>query len=287
MDTLIVRHPLLPQWPTMLPEHGADSSPPIPSSDPDATSGPPAGESRADMFAMQQEQAAFARGISHDMRAPLRAIESFSVLLERNPSLDADARAYLARVRAASVRLGSLLDALLELSRVNRAELKSDTVDLGLLADWVGAELQEAQPERDAIIDVDPGLSVLGDERLLKALLGHLLDNAWKFSAGCERVRIRVRSQRSGARLRVSVCDEGCGFDMRYAPKLFEPFERLLGPEHGGGNGLGLAIARRIVERHGGQLAVSSEPGAGSCFTFDLAAAEPSAEHHVQYAGRR
>ena len=232
---------------------------------------------RADLLAVQQEQAAFARGIAHDLRAPLRAIDSFSALLERNPSLDAGARTHLARVRAASTRMGMLLDALLELSRVNRADFTPETVDLGLLADWVGAELQEAQPERDAVIDTAPGLSVFGDERLLKALLGHLLDNAWKFSAQRDRVRIRVSGERAGTRLQVSVCDEGCGFDMRYAPKLFEPFQRLLGPEHGGGNGIGLAIAQRIVERHGGQLSASSEPGVGSCFRFDLAAAESAA----------
>ena len=232
---------------------------------------------RAELAAMQQEQAAFARGISHDLRAPLRAIDSFSALLARSPSLDAGAHAHLARVRAASTRMGTLLDALLELSRVNRAEFKPETVDLGLLADWVGAELQEAQPERDAIVETAPGLSVRGDERLLKSLLGHLLDNAWKFSADCERVRIRIGGERIGARLRVSVCDEGCGFDMQYVGKLFEPFQRLLGPEHGGGHGIGLAIAQRIVARHGGRLLASSEPGVGSCFRFDLAVADPAA----------
>ncbi len=228
-------------------------------------------ECRADLLAMQHEQSVLARGISHDLRAPLRAIDSFSVLLERNPSLDADAHAHLARVRVAASRMGTLLDALLELSRVNRAEIKAGTVDLGLLADWIGAELREAHPGRDALIETAPGLSVWGDEGLLKALLGHLLDNAWKFSGACERVLIQVRGELSGTRLHVSVCDQGCGFDMRYAHKLFEPFQRLLGPEDGGGNGIGLAIAQRIVERHGGQLSASSEPGVGSCFRFDLA----------------
>ena len=258
----------------MLPPHETPGDIPAPDT---TSSSQQLAQCRADLLAMQQEQAAFAQGISHDLRAPLRAVDSFSALLARNRSLDAEAHAHLARVRAASARMGTLLDALLELSRVNRADLKPETVDLGLLADWVGAELQEAQPERDAIIDTAPGLSVFGDERLLKSLLGHLLDNAWKFSAGCERVRIRIGGERAGARLQVSVCDEGCGFDMQYAPKLFEPFQRLLGPEHGGGNGLGLAIAQRIVARHGGRLSASSEPGVGSCFRFDLAIAGPAA----------
>jgi signal transduction histidine kinase len=262
----------------MFPIHHAPTDPTREIQGPDTTAlQQQLAQCRADLLAMQQEQAAFARGISHDLRAPLRAIDSFSALLARNPSLDAGAQAHLARVRAASTRMGTLLDALLELSRVNRAEFKPETVDLGLLADWVGAELQEAEPERDAVIVTAPGLSVCGDERLLKALLGHLLDNAWKFSAGCERVRIAIGGERSGTRLQVSVCDEGCGFDMQYADKLFEPFQRLLGPEHGGGNGIGLAIAQRIVERHGGRLSASSEPGVGSCFRFDLAVADPAA----------
>jgi len=230
-------------------------------------------ECRTALQALQHEQEVIAHGISHDLRAPLRAIDNFSGLIERAGSLDATARSHLARVRAASSRMGGLIDALLELSRVNRAELKPESVDLGLFAEWVGAELQEAEPGRPAVIEVVGDLHVLGDERLLKLLVGQLLDNAWKFSRERDCVRIHVSGKRVGGRLHIRVRDAGCGFDMRYAPKLFEPFQRLVGPEQGGGNGLGLAIAHRIVARHGGRLWGESEPGVGSTFHLDLSAA--------------
>ena len=234
-------------------------------------------ECRAALQALQREQEVFAHGISHDLRAPLRTIDSFSALIEASDALDATARGHLARVRAASSRMGGLIDALLELSRVNRAELKPEFVDLGLFAEWVGAELREAEPGRSAAIETGSNLHALGDERLLKLLVGQLLDNAWKFSRERDCVRIQVSAEREGDRLHVTVRDEGCGFDMRYAHKLFEPFQRLLGPEQGGGNGIGLAIAQRIVERHDGRLWAESEPGVGSSFHLDLPAAEPPA----------
>ena len=223
---------------------------------------------------MQHEQAIIAHGMSHDLRAPLRAIDNFSALIAGNASLDATAHSQLARVRAACVRMGGLIDALLELSQVNRAELKFEAVDLGLLAEWVGAGLQEAEPGRAAAIEIAGQLQVLGDERLLKLLLGQLLDNAWKFSRDRDSVRIEVTGERVGERLHIGVRDAGCGFDMRYAPKLFEPFQRVHGLDQGGGNGIGLAIAQRIVERHGGRLRVESEPGVGSFFHFDVPAAD-------------
>jgi signal transduction histidine kinase len=234
-------------------------------------------ECRAELHALQHEQAVIAHGISHDLRAPLRAIDNFSALIAGNASLDDSARSQLARVRAACARMGGLIDALLELSQVNRGELKSEAVDLGLLAEWVGAELQEADPGRAATLEVAGHLHVLGDERLLKLLVGQLIDNAWKFSRERDSVCIAVTGERAGERVHIGVRDAGCGFDMRYAPKLFEPFQRLHGLQQGGGNGIGLAIAQRIVERHGGRLRVESEPGVGSIFHFDLPAADAAA----------
>ena len=229
----------------------------------------------AELQAMSHQQEAFAYGISHDLRAPLRAIDSFAALLDSRSraSLDDAGRDYLARIRGAAARMGALIDALLDLSRANRAELKSEPVDISLLAEWAGAELQDAEPARAADISVAPGLLVRGDERQLKLMLTQLLDNAWKFSRGRDRVRIEVRGERAGDRMQVSVRDHGAGFDMGYADKLFEPFQRLHGPEEGGGNGIGLAIVRRIVERHGGRIRAESEPGQGSTFHFDLPAA--------------
>ncbi|CAN5701319.1 hypothetical protein BH23PSE2_BH23PSE2_08050 [soil metagenome] len=224
----------------------------------------------------------FAQGVSHDLRAPLRSIDSFARLLatQYDAQIDATGRDYLARIRSASARLGALIDALVELSRTGHSDIKVEPVDLSLLADWAVADQQELDPERTAEISVQPGLVVLGDERLLKRLLDLLVDNAWKFSRGAERVHIEVAGARGEEGLVVSVRDQGAGFDMRYADKLFEPFQRLHGPEQGGGNGLGLAIAARIVQRHGGRLWAESEPGSGA--TFHVALPAPADHAHTE-----
>ena len=140
--------------------------------------------------------------------------------------------------------MSSLLDALGELSRATRADCSPSDVDLSLLAEWVLAELQDAEPHRRAQIQVQPGLFVRGDERLLKLMLAQLLHNAWKFSGDAASVRIEVSGERDGERCQTLVVrDHGIGFDCRYAHKLFEPLQRLHGPEQGAGHGLGLAIA--------------------------------------------
>lgn len=228
---------------------------------------------RATIAALRQEQAVFAHGISHDLRAPLRSIDSFVALLERDDALDATARGYLERVRNASFRAGSLIESLLELSRANRADLAPGAVDLGALAELSLAELHEGDAGVAADVEVATDLLAWGDERLLKQLLGVLLDNAWKFSRPTGRVWIRVSGERVGERLHVHVRDQGVGFDMRYAAKLFLPFQRLHGPQEGSGHGIGLAVARRIAERHDGRLHAESQPGAGSIFHVDLPAA--------------
>jgi signal transduction histidine kinase len=228
---------------------------------------------QVELQALRQEQATFAKGLSHDLRAPLRAIESFAALAAADAALAPATRGHVERVRAAATRMGSLIGALLELSRAGRAELDEQRVDVGLLAEWSMAELREAEPQREAVLEVDPGLHVHGDERLLKLLLDQLLGNAWKFSRERDCVRITVSGTRVGARLHLVVRDAGCGFDMRYADRLFQPFQRLHTPEQGAGHGLGLAIARRIVERHGGRLEARALSGDGSEFSFDLPAA--------------
>ena len=215
---------------------------------------------------MNRQLELFAFGVSHDLRAPLRAIDSFAWLLEQHShdQLDDIGREHLQRIRGAATKMGSMIDGLLELSRATRADLRPAPVDLSLLADWVGAELQDANPGRAAEVVVQQDLHTIGDERLLKTMLGQLMDNAWKFSRERDCTRIEIGGHSNGAGLDLWVRDEGSGFDMAYADKLGEPFQRLHGPEQGGGNGLGLAIAKRVVERHGGQLRIESIVGVGT-----------------------
>jgi signal transduction histidine kinase len=216
----------------------------------------------------------FADRVSHDLRAPLRSIESFSTLIARRAAgrLDDTDRDHLSRIRAAAGRMGGLLDALGEYARALKAELRPAPVDLSLLAEWIGAELREAEPDRPAALHVQHGLVVHGDERLLKSMLTQLLRNAWTFSRDRDHVHIELDGEQCGGRLHVRVRDHGCGFDMQYAHKLFEPFQRLHGSEHGGGHGLGLAIAHCIAQRHGGSIRAASQPGIGSEFTLELPA---------------
>ena len=236
-------------------------------------------QSRADSehaarFAANHQLQLFADAVAHDLRAPLRSIESFSALLADHAGdrLDDTDHDYLSRIRAAASRMSGLLSALNDLAYVTRTELKPADVDLSLLADWVGAELQDAEPERRAQIDVQPSLHAWGDERLLKLMLNQLMGNAWKFSREREPIRIHVSGGCQGDTMRLVIRDEGIGFDMRYAHKLFEPFQRLHGPDQGGGHGLGLAIVRRIAERHHGSVRADSAPESGATFTLELPA---------------
>lgn len=213
--------------------------------------------------------------IAHDLRAPLRSIESFAgrVATSAHDRLDPRERDHLQRVRDAAARMTALLDALAALSRASHAELHPAEVDLSLLAEWVFAELQEAHPGRPAQLQVQPGLRVRGDERLLRTMLGQLLHNAWKFARPDGPVRIEITGSRGDAHQRVLVRDHGVGFDARYAHKLFEPLQCLHPAAEGGGHGLGLAIAQRIAQRHGGLITADSRPGDGAAFTVELPAA--------------
>ena len=218
-----------------------------------------------------------AHGLSHDLRAPLRSIAGFAARIDDSTSLaDAD-RADLARIRAAAARAERLVQALLELLRASRQPMREDEVDISLLCDWVAVELQDGDPARAADIEVAQGLWARGDEHWLKVLLRELFDNAWKFSIPGARVRITVEGAREGDRLRLSVGDRGRGFDMRYADKLFLPFQRLHGADQGGGDGLGLAIAQQVARRHGGCIQAQSQPGQGSTFFIELPAAATGA----------
>lgn len=225
-----------------------------------------------------RQQQALSQGLAHDLRAPLRAIDSFAILAgQRATGLDDAGRDYLQRIRDSAARMGAILDALQELSAAGRAPLRRDQVDLSMLSEWVGAELQDAHPGRAAQIQVRPGLSVQGDEHYLKRMLAQLLGNAWKFSAPRERVEIDVDGEQIGGIVHLRVRDRGIGFDMHYAGKLFEPFQRLHGVDEGSGAGLGLVIAQCIAQRHGGRIRAESAPGTGSVFHIELPAMQEGA----------
>ena len=227
--------------------------------------------------ALQRQQEVFAHGISHDLRAPLRSIETFSGMLARHAgdSLDATGQDYLHRIRDAASRMGGLIEALLAYAGLDRSELQPTRVDLGMFVHLALAELQEAAPDpatpRVVRAAVATDLHVIGDERQLRMLVAELVRNSWNFSTGD--LVLDVSGEHQGDRVRILFRDQGTGFDMQYAPKLFEAFQRLHGPGEGAGNGMGLAIARRIVERHGGRIDAESRPGRGAIFIIDLPAA--------------
>lgn len=216
-----------------------------------------------------QELESFAYSVSHDLRAPLRAIDGFSrILTERySGALDEAGRGYLDRVRRAAGRMGELIDAMLQLSRLTRSPLKLEPVDLSRTAQEVLEDLQTAEPARSVELAVQPGLEVVGDATLLRNLIANLLGNAWKFTQAANPARIAFGVGESGEYF---VRDNGAGFSQDYVDKLFRPFQRLHTEEQFAGHGIGLATVRRIVERHGGVIRAEGSVGEGATFWFTL-----------------
>ena len=229
-------------------------------------------ERTAELSAANQELDAFGYAVSHDLRAPLRAMSGYSHALAEDlgDELRDQARTYLDQIELASRRMADLIDAILTLSRIGRSELSRETVDLSALARRRLGELAAAEPDRRVEISVDDGLVAWGDSRTLEAALGNLLDNAWKYSAKAASPVIRVWAEERDGRRWFCVADNGAGFDMAHAARLFQPFQRLHRQEEFPGIGIGLATVRRIIHRHGGQIEAEGAPGAGATFCFSL-----------------
>ena len=221
-----------------------------------------------------RELESFAYSISHDLRAPLRSIDGFSRLLgERySGSIDAAGQDYLARVREAARRMGDLIDAMLKLSRLGRAELNAVPLDLSRIAREVVNDLRLAEPGREVDIRIADGMQAVGDEALVRNLLENLLGNAWKFTRDREAARIDFRSAGAAPAgfAAFEVRDNGAGFPPEYADKLFRPFQRLHTQDEFSGHGIGLVSVKRIVERHGGGIEAEGRPGQGASFRFTL-----------------
>lgn len=221
---------------------------------------------------------AFTYSVSHDLRAPLRALSGFSSVLieEYADQLGETGRSYAERLRQAALRMAELIDDLLMLSRVSRAELTRQEVDLSEIARQALAELQRHDPDRRGVFSVEDGVVASADPRLIRTVLENLLGNAWKFTARRREARIGFGSETTpGGERRFFVRDNGAGFDSRYAEKLFQPFSRLHSAEEFPGTGIGLASVRNIVERHGGATGSEGEVDRGATFWFSLGP-EPS-----------
>ena len=217
------------------------------------------------------ELESYSYAVAHDLRSPLRIINGFTqALQEDNPALDDGSRSHMERIRKASVKMGDLIDGLLTLSQFGRGELQSQAVDLTALATHLLGEFAAAEPQRQVRCTIEPGLQVQADPPLMEALMQNLLHNAWKYSASVPEAHIRVFVDLSGSVPRYCVSDNGAGFDMARAAKLFQPFQRMHLPHEFAGLGIGLATARRIVLRHGGDLQGHSAPGQGATFCFTI-----------------
>ena len=227
----------------------------------------------AELSAANRELEAFAYSVSHDLRAPLRGIDGFSQLLleQHSVALGSQGMDYLQRVRRGIQRMGNLIDDLLKLSRVTRAPLIRASVDLSSMAAEIAADMQRQMPERKVAWRLQAGVAVMGDPGLMRIMMDNLLGNAWKYTrdAGAPVIEFGV-TQRAGTGVEFFVRDNGAGFDMAYAARLFRAFQRLHASGEFEGTGIGLATVARIVERHGGRVRAEGETGKGATFHVAL-----------------
>ncbi len=218
------------------------------------------------------EQAAFSYTVTHDLRAPIRVVEGFARILKEDYGrvLDRIGNDHLDRVLAAAARMNSMIDALLTLANLSAQPLARQPVNLSQLAGFVLDDLRRAAPERQVEVEIAPGMVADGDPTLLRLVLENLLGNAWKYSARNAQAKLQFNAATQGGRQVFSVIDNGAGFDMRNADRLFGVFQRLHSANDFPGTGVGLASVKRIVRRHGGDIWAESEPGRGARFHFTL-----------------
>jgi len=222
-----------------------------------------------------QELQAFSYSVSHDLRAPLRTIDGFSLALLEDYAdrLDADGRDYIARVRAGVQRMGMLIDALLQLSRVTRSEVQREEVNLTQLSTLIFEEMQSSEEKRGAVFTAQPNAVAEADPRLMRVAFENLLGNALKFTSKIPDARIHFGQMDKDGQTVYFIRDNGAGFDMQYVDRLFTAFQRLHGDRDFKGSGIGLATVSRIIRRHHGEIWAEGEPGRGATFYFTLDAA--------------
>jgi light-regulated signal transduction histidine kinase (bacteriophytochrome) len=226
----------------------------------------------AQLEAANKELEAFSYSVSHDLRAPLRGIDGWSLALleDYGSQLDGKAKTYLERVRSETQRMGQLIDDLLQLSRLTSTEMSIRRVNLSAMAWTLAANLQKSQPERQVEFVIQPGLNANGDPRLLEIALTNLLGNAFKFTGRTPQARIQFGQTEIEGQRAFFVGDNGAGFDMALAKKLFGAFQRLHKASDFPGTGVGLTTVQRIVHRHGGRIWAEAAVDQGASFYFTL-----------------
>lgn len=225
-----------------------------------------------DIESANKEIEAFSYSVSHDLRAPLRALDGFSqmVINDYGDKLDETGKDYLNRVRKASQYMSELIDDMLKLSRITRADMYRDKVDLSGIVRSIADELKAGQAERKVDFKIAPDIMVKGDKQLLTIALRNLLENAWKFTGKCPRALIEFGVTQQNGENVYFLQDNGVGFNTAYSNKLFQPFQRLHSEKEYGGTGIGLAIVQRVIRRHAGKIWAESEKGKGATFYFTL-----------------
>jgi len=234
-------------------------------------------ERTSQLTAANRELEAFSYSVSHDLRAPLRAVNGFTqaLLEDYGGELDDQAHQYIARILESSLKMGKLIDDLLNLSRITRADFIRQQVDLSAMARQIAAELGEKFPERQVVYIIDEQILVSGDGNLLEIAMRNLIQNAHKFTEKSEQARIEIGQVKEAGRTVYFVRDNGAGFNMEYAGKLFTPFQRLHNPDDFAGTGIGLTIVQRIIARHGGKIWPDAAVGQGATFYFTIGEIRP------------